>query len=115
MKKNTHLAGSIDELRFIILGPNFPLSLRSHPTHFSLFPEEWEVLVKRFVISSGESKASDSECEGNMVSGEEGSVVGGGGNVTSRMRLSSVLHVEEGNNRRRRHNTLILEPINSEL
>jgi len=109
------LTGSIDELRFIILGPNLPLSLRSHPTHFSLFPEEWEVLVIRLITSLDESKASDSECEGNAVSGEEGSVVGGGGNVTSRMRLSSVLHVEEGNNRRRRHNTFILEPINSEL
>jgi hypothetical protein len=72
-------------------------------------------LVIRLIISLDESKASDSECEGNVVSGEEGSVVEGGGNVTSRMRLSSVLQVEEGNNRRRRHNTLILESINSEL
>jgi hypothetical protein len=63
----------------------------------------------------GESKASYSVCEGYVVSGEEGSVVGGGGDVTSRMRLSSVLQLEQGSNRRRRHNTLILEPINSEL
>jgi hypothetical protein len=105
----------MDELRFITLGPNFPLSLRSHPTHFTLLPEEWEVLFIRLSTSLCESKASDSECGENVVSGEEGSVVGAGGNVTSNTRLSSVLHAEQGSKRRRRHRTLSLEPTNSEL
>lgn len=73
------------------------------------------MLFVGLIISLGESKPSDSECGGNVVSGEGGSVVGGGGNVTSRMRLSSVLHVEQGSNRRRRHKTFSLQPTNSEL
>lgn len=74
------------------------------------------MLFTGLVISLGESKASDSVCVGKgVVSGEGGSVVGGGGNVTSRIRLSSVDHVEQGSNRRRKHKTFSLQPTNSEL
>ena len=63
-------------------------------------------------MSFGESKASDSEC----ASGDGGSVDGGGGGrVTSSIRLSSVDHVEHGNNLRRRQRTFSLQPTNSEL
>lgn len=72
------------------------------------------MLFIRLGISLGES-TSDSQCGENVVSGEEGSVVGGGGNVSSKTRLSSVLHDEQGSNRRRRHRTLSRKPTNSEL